>query len=112
MNPPPGGASAGKALVGVVAASGGLAIVGVAVVGGAVVVVVRGAVGVAAVVEVVVVGGAVVVVVGRAGCDAFDAFFRREVCVCPALAACGREDPQAAKVMSGKVTPTMARARM
>jgi hypothetical protein len=90
-----------------VAVGGGLAVV--VVVAGAVAVVGVGGAVVVVVVVVVVVGGAVVL--GCAGCDAFVAFVRRVLSVCRALTACGREDPQAANVISGRVTPAMARAR-
>ena len=79
--------------------------VGVVVVVGAVVVLVAAA-GAGAVV-VVVAGGTVVV--GCAGWDAFVELVRRVLSV--TLAASGREDPQAAKVISGRVTAAMARAR-
>lgn len=80
--------------------------VGVVVVVGAVVVLVAAA-GAGAVVVVVVAGGTVVV--GCAGWDAFVELVRRVLSV--TLAASGREDPQAAKVISGRVTAAMARAR-
>jgi hypothetical protein len=90
--------------VGVAAVGAGSA-VGVVVVVGAVVVLVAAA-GAGAVV-VVVAGGTVVV--GCAGWDAFVELVRRVLSV--TLAASGREDPQAAKVISGRVTAAMARAR-
>jgi hypothetical protein len=90
--------------VGVAAVGAGSA-VGVVVVGAVVVLV--AAAGAGAVVVVVVAGGTVVV--GCAGWDAFVELVRRVLSV--TLAASGREDPQAAKVISGRVTAAMARAR-
>jgi hypothetical protein len=90
-NPAPAGASDGRGVVGVLVVSGG-AVVGVVVVGGAVV----GA---------AVVGGVVVV-----GCRSVVGLCRRVFSACRGFKAAGRVEPQAAKVISGRVTPTMANA--